>query len=986
MSITKYTCPPQTPSGAGTFSDNLVGFQLVQGGGLTQGNFEFVEGVNEKSNRKFVIGAFSEPISLETLNIDSINQSRLLVAKNFQVYPNFDLSDVTRFTLYGSLAKRLSTSVQKIINYFPAGLDIRRVRPDYTTGATAFNILYDQVNDETYLEINASAFNNPFEIDYSSNSKRNIVAREIEVSELRDFGTNYRKYSVFVNGGEYPINSIIATNNLGSGILKIYAQGNPFSGNTVSFSNIIIRPQTSFTEESFTQDFDEVEKFLLNRLINPPYTAVFQVPLESDRGTYYLSYQQVTWPLDGRWNLDIRTLSFDNYLTKLGEFAASIDEYKTNLISRFLTTASLKEFDTPDQKVEKLFQLYGRSFDEVKHFIDALAFMNSVNYTIQDDIPSQLLKNLAQTLGWKTNISPITQEEFLKSVFGNTSQVIFSGFSRSQTPDELNFQYYRNLIMNSAYLFKSKGTRKSIEGLMRLIGAPEALVEFNENVYLADQVINMRQFEQQFMMISGGTYSDNVPTPDVNDIFSIRGRQFTGITTTPVITDVNTNRLDYPVDNEGYPTMAEVSGGYFFQEGAGWYESTPQHRSPEVVVTTNSVFTGQSPNVQTSLEPFTYGQKYLERYRRFPFILNGFKLTRKSDNRKSWTRGDVGLRLNREGNFNARYQIEEDRLVLNVKNVDLFLNPAQGLAYDVWVMSNKYDYPIPESGFTAPYPAPPGVDWTTINPQPKKQTFFEFAQTFWKNMINVRDRQFSTDGKTSGYPLLQKIYWLYLQSNVNINVPNDNFTYRTMIDYVVGIGDYWIRLVEQMIPATTIWNGGLRYENSIFHRQKFVWRRQAGCQIVPIPCEPCKLTRQLFENSCSTEVSTCNIFPRDSFGVALYFAYNNFVSNSGYDIALCDVNSLISNWFIVIKLNGNIIIDQPFFTGYGVFDPTYSYPNNTQWLQGLNEALQDLFNDGYGYIIQGETFSLFNLNCEPTDIGNTLEVSIKFNLSINCES
>ena len=28
-----------------------------------------------------------------------------------------------------------------------------------------------------------------------------------------------------------------------------------------------------------------------------------------------------------------------------------------------------------------------------------------------------------------------------------------------------------------------------------------------------------------------------------------------------------------------------------------------------------------------------------------------------------------------------------------------------------------------------------------------------------------------------------------------------------MIDYVNGIGDYWMRLVEQVIPASTLWNG-----------------------------------------------------------------------------------------------------------------------------------------------------------------------------------
>ena len=68
MAVTKYTCPPQTAAGSGTFSNNLVGFQLVQGGGFTQGNFEFTNSITEKSNRNFNTGVFSNPISLENLN------------------------------------------------------------------------------------------------------------------------------------------------------------------------------------------------------------------------------------------------------------------------------------------------------------------------------------------------------------------------------------------------------------------------------------------------------------------------------------------------------------------------------------------------------------------------------------------------------------------------------------------------------------------------------------------------------------------------------------------------------------------------------------------------------------------------------------------------------------------------------------------------------------------------------------------------------
>ena len=118
MANKKYTCPPQSATGAGTFSDDLVGLQLVAGGGLTQGNFEFVTSANEKSNRNFITGVFSNPINLESIGITSILQSKAILENNFKVYPNFDLTQVNNFTLYGSMVKRMSASVTKIISFF----------------------------------------------------------------------------------------------------------------------------------------------------------------------------------------------------------------------------------------------------------------------------------------------------------------------------------------------------------------------------------------------------------------------------------------------------------------------------------------------------------------------------------------------------------------------------------------------------------------------------------------------------------------------------------------------------------------------------------------------------------------------------------------------------------------------------------------------------------------------------------------------------
>jgi hypothetical protein len=348
------------------------------------------------------------------------------------------------------------------------------------------------------------------------------------------------------------------------------------------------------------------------------------VPTEQDDGSYLIIKESVMWPRAGLWNLDIISGSFDNYLEKINTFSLNLDEYTTNLISRFMTTGALKEFDTPDQKFEKLLQIYGRSFDETRSFITTLGNINSVNYTIKNDIPSQLLKNLAQTLGWVTNFSPISQDELLQAVF-TTQPNKFSGLQIGPTPEEINYQFYRNLILNSAYLFKSKGTRKSIECLLRMVGAPEALIDFNEYIYVADTRINMSEFDQQYAQISLGNYTQEFPVLETTNVFSIHGIQYTGFTTTTTNANVLTTRDDYPLDDFGCPKMPITSDDYFFQIGGGWYQSTPDHRMPEFAIPTNEVFVGDNPNFQTQLLPFNYGQEYLYRYRYFPYMDLGFK-------------------------------------------------------------------------------------------------------------------------------------------------------------------------------------------------------------------------------------------------------------------------------------------------------------------------------------------------------------------------
>jgi len=987
-SRSKYFYPPRPGNGAGTFSDNIVGLQTVEGGGLTQGNFEFTTGVTEKVNRTFNVGAFAEPMTLDMMDVESLEESRRILATQFRVYPNYDVSQVLNFSMYGSLSERFRVSITRIINYFPASLDVQFSNGNYVTGNTAYDIVYDIQSDETYFKVSVDRINNPFDIDYSVSASTNLSIRELVVSSYRNINETYLDYCISVNDNIYKVLAFTPSDTLSSGELTFYVSGNPF-GTTASTTNedFQIRPNDYIVDKVFQEAFDEVEKFLINRLVRPEYTAVFQVPQQNEYGQIYTEYQQVTWPKDGVWNLDIKSFLFDYYLEQIQAIAVNLDSFKTNLISRFLVTDSLKEFDTLGQKVEKIFQIYGRSFDQIKQFIDALAYMNSVNYNPSNDIPSELLVNLARTLGWSSNFSPITNEDFLASVFGNTSTPTYPGYARALTPTELNYAYYRNLILNASYLFKSKGTRRSVEFLLRLIGAPDSLIEYNEHIYLADQKINLDQFYNQWAQISGGTYVQESPSYLASQTYKIKGQLFTAFTSTSVYEDTNITLAAYPMDIEGYPKAPKNTETYFFQIGAGWYETTPSHRSPDQVQLTGNVYTGQNFDIQTQLTPFTYGQTYLNRFRDFPYMTEGFKLQKVVDNNKSWLSDDDKIRVSTQGDYNAYYYVDNEKLVLNVKNVDLFLNPAQGLVYDVWDQSRRYDYPIPESGLTVGYPVPGGVDWTYVDPPPKKKSFFEFTQTFWQNIIKTINRQYMTDGKTGGYPTLQSIFWKYIESEQTVGLPNNKYTYQKLIDYVNGIGPYWTKLIEQMIPATTIWNGGVRLENSIFNKQKFVYRRQRGCQFIPVPVEPCYIISNIFDYTCSTEYVDFYIYPWlngdvtvSNFSSILVNRVNNMLAESGLTLNQCYQNSIQTEWFVDLRIGGDILIQDTFYNGYGMTD----VPLNSQWRNALINYLPTLYDYGYTYYLNGNKLTITNLSCLPQNMTETVILNVGINISINC--
>ena len=230
--------------GAGFLDPNedLVGFQTTQGGGLTNTNFIWNYGVVEKIDNDYQSGVFSNPITLSDLNVN-ILEAKEALSKDLKVYPSYDLTEVTNFTLYGSLSKRLSTSITQIINFFPAAIEVDQVYFDFSTANTATNIVFNQNENTTSFDVDVQRIKNIFDIDFSQNAARNIALRPTPVSPLRDMTTFFRDYSLFIGTGstEYQFMLFTASNSTTSGTLSITVSGNPFSGDVTTTNTLVMR-------------------------------------------------------------------------------------------------------------------------------------------------------------------------------------------------------------------------------------------------------------------------------------------------------------------------------------------------------------------------------------------------------------------------------------------------------------------------------------------------------------------------------------------------------------------------------------------------------------------------------------------------------------------------------------------------------------------------------------------------------------------------
>lgn len=487
-------------------------------------NFVFTSRLGLNMQRKHTRGKFIPNPSGVTdergaWTIETIVDSGITEETRIRLKPNY--SSIRDFACYGSAVKLVQGTVNGVITDFPAELyfsdeDISFYGPDENKGGYSFNeensgdttgkLMYNEYgidmiaksiqeasvyNPLRYLALCGSSYtyieSGGSEYDFigfdvtGTSSGVCFEGKEIQVDQLA-------KVELTFGDGETKevkktVGVTIFKDNDDQSVYYIYTGANPGDR---------IRPKKEIVEEYF-RTCDDFTAVLLDRRPNPIYTATLETPKETDTG-YFYEMKSYTWPtFNGGFNPDLSGAyyAYLQSLISLGEF---YDEFYTDNMWRSLTHEAIKTLDwtyisnvdgeiedmsTIDtSRIEPISKIYGRQFDDLKRYADAIKSSYIVTYDQKRNAPDYVLTDLLGNSGWETKVLKLTDDNSI------VTDPLYSGLSYGYSSSDTDSEFLRRLKLNSTYLFSTKGTRKGLDAMMGMFGFGPEDYEVHEYVYV----------------------------------------------------------------------------------------------------------------------------------------------------------------------------------------------------------------------------------------------------------------------------------------------------------------------------------------------------------------------------------------------------------------------------------------------------------------------------------------------------------------------
>ena len=668
----------------------------------TEGGFTFITNVEPDDSKTYNTNGWNHQrftLNDTILTVDDfqrINTEKTTLKEKKYIDLNRFYDNIVDLCYFGSCNEYFKATFNDIVERFPAGMYVDNVGL-ITIDNDKFSINYEEIENFFSIDI----------LDYTD--------QRINLNyDLRVFGSSFSDFEMILSD-ETTIGSVIGFTGLtiDNTTTLTFQINTPITGTTSGFH---IRPIISKQDE-FYNSLDDFQKILLNRNTVPKFRSSLKIPVETNNGVSF-EYTDFVWPTTDGYNIDISSTSYSIFANQLITASLLVDELYADNVYRMLTHDTIKNMDSTygreedaellddiivgTTKIQSLLRIYGRSFDELKKYIEGISVVNNITYDAKNNLPKELFPNRLNTSGWDAfSLLNIINET------GKTSEFIYPSYMGSYSVKEVNDEILRRLIINSKYITRSKGTRKSIRKIMGMFGIDETWYELREYVQLIDNFIIGTDLEN----IARLNYAVNTNTTNTVDnnpdfVYSYDETLYDGINTGIFIKCPTCGSENYFVDPEnptsgtcvenlhifeltgatvGYSKPRPNDNNYYFQGNGYWYRETGGvHTDVSGNTYVTEISYGNNPHIGNG--EYDNGYDYIDQ---FPLLFKeylrtdsniltnvedydnvGFGLSNKKlvDNKKVW------FNTNLDRNYDIPTNLIDDRLILNLKNVVLGIN------------------------------------------------------------------------------------------------------------------------------------------------------------------------------------------------------------------------------------------------------------------------------------------------------------------------
>ena len=145
------------------------------------------------------------------------------------------------------------------------------------------------------------------------------------------------------------------------------------------------------------------------------------------------------------------------------------------------------------------------------NYFNLIKFDINIAFNFIDKIIKKcLIKSFYYLYNQDKTIINLVNEKSLNDLLYSKTTAQYAGVSGEMTPIEAEYEFYKRLLVNLSYIYKSKGTRKSLEFFLMFLGAPEPLIKINQYVYEIKSLPNSPTLESDILDVISGLDYKNV--------------------------------------------------------------------------------------------------------------------------------------------------------------------------------------------------------------------------------------------------------------------------------------------------------------------------------------------------------------------------------------------------------------------------------------------------------------------------------------------